>query len=276
MFLLSFLLNKAALVALSLIAVGSVTIYGGIKADEFRQTQIIVQEAKQLSSNGQYQEAVNKLTETDGKWTTSGTTKEVESLKQENKTLIQSSVDYELGKELFDKGKYKDALSVLKKVESRNINYPGARSLIELAEKNLDTPKGEVAGVKTETKVVKAVPEPIPTPTTVPTPEPQVVPQTTNPPVQHTDSYCKNTASLAQMDFQHKGSEKMLTDYPELFSYDEARKKDPQMYSSDPNNQVSYNFWLQLATSLKNTYWNAIKLDSQNYYYQVYNQCLGN
>lgn len=276
MFLLPFLLSKGVLISLSLIVIGSATAYGGVKANDYRQTQIIVQEAKHLSSSGKYQEAINKLAEADNKWSFGGVKKEVEILKEENKTLVQASVDYELGKELFDKDKYKDALDVLKKVDSRNINYPSARSLIELAEKKLETAKGEVAGVNTKARAVKVVPEPTPTPLPLPTAEPQIVPQATNPPVQHSDSYCKNKASLAQLDFQHQGSEKMTKDYPYLFSYDEARKAYPDRYGSDPDNQIAFNLWVQLSTIEKNAYWNAIKLDSQNYYYQIYNQCLGN
>lgn len=273
---LNFVANKIVLTILAAMVVTPTVVYGGYKANDYRQTQIIVQEAKQLSSGGKYQEAISKLTEADNKWSFVGVKKEVEILKEENKSLVQASVDYELGKELFDKDKYKDALEVLKKVDSRNINYPSARSLIELAEKKLETPKGEVAGVNTETKIVKVVPTPTPTATPLPTTEPQVVPQATNPPVQHSDSYCKNKASLAQLDFQHQGSEKMTKDYPYLFSYDEARKAYPDRYGSDPDNQIAFNLWVQLSTIEKNAYWNAIKLDSQNYYYQVYNQCLGN
>lgn len=177
MFLLPFLLNKAVLVALSLIVVGSGMVYGGVKANDYRQTQIIVQEAKQLSSDGKYQDAINKLSETDNKWTTDGGKKEVVNLKEENKTLLQSSSNYALGKELFDKGKYADAEEVLKKVDVRHINYFDSKSLIELAEKKLDTSKGEIAGVNTEAKVVKTALETTPTPTPIiptPTPEPQI------------------------------------------------------------------------------------------------------
>lgn len=200
MFLLPFLLSKGVLISLSLIVMGSATAYGGVKANDYRQTQIIVQEAKHLSSSGKYQEAINKLAEADNKWAFGGTKKEVEGLKEENKTLIQASADYELGKDMFDRGKYKNALDVLKKVDSRNINYPGARSLIELAEKNLDTPKGEVAGIKTEIKATAQGASEIlstPAPTNVPAAVPQVqttqstsysypTPQTQNPAPQPT------------------------------------------------------------------------------------------
>lgn len=177
MFLLPFLLNKAVLISLSLIVVGSGTVFGGIKAGEYRDTQIILQEAKQLSSEGKYQEAIGKLSEADSKWTTDGSKKEVQSLKEENRTLLQSTSEYKLGKELFDKEKYADAIEVLEKVDIKHVNYFDSKSLIELAEKKLVIPKGEVAGVKTEVKITKATPEVLPTPTPIvptPTPEPQV------------------------------------------------------------------------------------------------------
>jgi len=182
MFLLPFLLNKAILISLSLIVVGSATVFGGIKANDYRQTQIIVQEAKKLALEGKYQEAINKLSESNNKWTTDGGKKEVVSLEEENRTLLESSSHYVLGKELFDKEKYADAVEVLKKVDIRHANYFDSKSLIELAEKKIETSKGEVAGVKTEVKTVKVVkvaPEvlPKPTPTPViptPTPEPQI------------------------------------------------------------------------------------------------------
>ncbi len=157
-------------------------VYGGIKANEYRQVQTILQESKQLSSSGKYQEAENKLSEADNKWAFGETKREVEGLKEENKTLIQASVDYELGKELFDKDKYKDALEILKKVDSRNKDYPSARSLIELAEKKLEAPKGQVAGISTqsEVKVKTNIPIETPAPTSSPTLIPSPIPQPTS------------------------------------------------------------------------------------------------
>lgn len=156
MFLLPFLLSKGVLISLSLIVIGSATVYGGVKVNEHRDTQIILQEAKQLSSSGKYQEAINKLAEADHKWAFGETKKEVEGLKEENKTLTQASVNYELGKELFDKGKYKDALEVLKKVDSRNVNYVAAIELIKKSEEaisNLESKnQAKVAGVSTKVK----------------------------------------------------------------------------------------------------------------------------
>lgn len=268
MFLLPFLLNKAVLISLSLIVVGSGTVFGGIKAGEYRDTQIILQEAKQLSSNGKYQEAVTKLVEADGKWTTSGIKKEVEGLKEENKTLLQSSSKYKLGKELFDKEKYADALEVLKKVDIRHANYFDSKSLIELAEKKIETSKGEVAGVKTEVKTVKVVkvaPEVLPTPTPTPiiptpTPEPQ--------PEQHTDSWCKNEAKLAVIKLEDGLNKITHEQSPWLFSYEAYLK---QFYPND----IGYDAWQQFA---KTTYAGmeqyAVR-EAEKLYLQVYQQCLG-
>lgn len=178
MLVASFLFNKFTIIGFSLLIVGSATVYGGIKANDYRQTQIIIQEAKQLSSEGKYKEAINKLSESDDKWTTNRVRKEAENLKEESKTLLESSSDYRLGKELFDKEKYADAVEVLRKVNIRHANYFDSKSLIELAEKKLEKPKGEVAGTKTEVRITKAVTEILPTPTPtpvipIPTPEPQ-------------------------------------------------------------------------------------------------------
>ncbi|RJQ27954.1 hypothetical protein C4577_00375 [Candidatus Parcubacteria bacterium] len=147
---LSVIANRIVVTLLIVMVATPTIIYGGIKANDYRQTQIILQEAKQLSSEGKYQEAINKLNTTENKWSTSGTIEEVRLAIEDNKQLIGSSKNYELGKEIFDKGNYKDALELFKKVDIRNINYPSALSLIGLAEKkSTDTLKGEVAGVIT-------------------------------------------------------------------------------------------------------------------------------
>jgi len=158
-------------------------VYGGIKANEYRQASVLLSESRQLTQQGKYQEAIGKLTDAQSKWSLEGTKKEIDGALEDNKTLVQSSKDYELGKEMFDKDKYKDALEILKKVDSRNINYSNARNLIELAEKKIaDNPKGVVAGVKTEIKktaqgATGVLPSPLPTPspsplTPIPTPQP--------------------------------------------------------------------------------------------------------
>ncbi len=176
MFLLPFILNKAVLIGLSLVVVGSTTVYGGIKASEYRDTQIILQEAKQLSSEGKYQEAIGKLTATGNKWSPNGTKEEIKREIEDNKLLAESSKNYELGKELFDKESYKDALEVLKKVDIRNTDYSSAKSLIELIEKKLEKPKTEAIIVKTEVKkniqdvVEPVMVTPLPTPTIQPIP----------------------------------------------------------------------------------------------------------
>lgn len=177
MFLLPFLLNRVVLIILSSLVIGSVTAYGGIKANDYLHTQMLLQEAKQLSSQGKYQDAISKLITTEDKWSPSGTKEEIKRLTEYNKRLEESSRNYDLGKDLFDKEKYKDALEILKKVDNRNINYSSARSLVELAEKKTtDTSIGEVAGVssKVETKIKSnvSVETPIPSPPT-PTPSPQ-------------------------------------------------------------------------------------------------------
>lgn len=183
MFLLPFLFNKAVLISLALIVVGSTTVYGGIKTVEYRDTQISLQEAKQLSLEGKYQEAINKLNTTENKWSTEGVKKEIKIAIEDNKYLIGSSNNYDLGKEMFDKGNYTDALELLKKIDSRNINYSSALSLIELAEKkSTSTPKGEVAGISSQSEVKVKTPPSIkiptlaPSPTLIPTPTLQPTP----------------------------------------------------------------------------------------------------
>lgn len=141
MFLLPFLLNKAVLISLSLIVVGSTTVYGGIKAVEYRDTQISLQEAKQLSSEGKYQEAINKLSTTKNKWSTSETKREVKQVIEDNKNLIESTKNYQLGKELFDKREFNDSIQALKKVDSRNTNYIASLETIKLAEENIEKAK---------------------------------------------------------------------------------------------------------------------------------------
>lgn len=181
MILLPFLLNKALLISLTLIAVGSATVYGGIKAGEYRDTQIILQEAQQLSTEGKYQEAIIKLNTTENKWGTKGIKEEVKRDIEENKLLIESSKNYELGKELFDKGKYEDAVEILKKVDIRNANYPRARSLIELAEDKIEKSNGRVAGISTQTEVKVKTNTPVETPIPIasPTPVASPIPQPT-------------------------------------------------------------------------------------------------
>lgn len=180
MFLLPFLLNKAVIVGLSLVVIGSATVYGGVKANDYRQTQIVLQEAKQLSSNGKYQEAINKLTEADNKWSSGGVKREIVSLKEENRSLLQSTSEYKLGKELFDKEKYADAVEVLKKIDIKHINYFDSKSLIELAENKMDRFRGEVAGVSAKSKkATQGTPQVLSTPTpsqVTPLPTPQATP----------------------------------------------------------------------------------------------------
>src|SRR3989344_3460272 len=153
MFLLPFLLNKGIVIGLSLIVVGSGTVYGGIKAGEYRDTQIILQEAKQLSSEGKYQEAISKLSTAENKWSTKGVKEEVKHDIEDNKLLIESSKNYVLGKELFDKGRFDDSIQAFKKVSSRNKDYLAALEAIKLAEESIEKARerknNDVLGTKT-------------------------------------------------------------------------------------------------------------------------------
>ncbi len=161
MFLIPFLLNKAVLIGLSLVVVGSTTVYGGIKAGEYRDTQIILQEAQQLSAEGKYQEAIGKLTTAENKWGLSGIKKEVKQAIEDNKNLIDSTKNYQLGKELFDKGEFDDSIQAFKKVDSRNTNFIAALETIKLAEENIENAKerkqNEVLGTNiTKTPVLSS------------------------------------------------------------------------------------------------------------------------
>lgn len=265
MFLGVILGNKIVISILAGVLVIPPIAYGGIKVNEYRQTQIIVQEAKQLSLSGKYQEAINKLAESDSKWSFGGVKKEVEGLKEENKTLIQATVEYELGKELFDKDKYKDALEILKKVDSRNINYPSAISLIELAEKKLEAAKGDVAGVKTEVKkTTQRIIEPSPTP--LPTALPTVTPESQKP--QHTDSYCKNEAKLAVIKLDEELSRITREESPWLFSYEAYLKQFPDA-------EIGSEAWQQFAKKTYYGYKQYAVREGEKLYFKTYNQCLG-
>lgn len=205
MFLLPFLLNKAALIGLSLIVVGSATVYGGIKAGEYRDTQIILQEAKQLSSEGKYEEAIGKLTATENKWGPKGIKEEVKEAIEDNKNLIESAKNYQLGKELFDKKEFEDSIKAFKKVDSRNANYIAALETIKLAEENIEKAKGrkqsEVLGTnitKTPTLPPKATgginsptPSPDPTPVASIASDPLVDCKYTGGSIKMTSSECK-------------------------------------------------------------------------------------
>lgn len=172
--------KKIIIILLLSTVMGSTIVYGGIRANDYRNNHRALQEAKQLSSEGKYQEAIGKLIVVENKWSPESLKKEIKLVIEENKLLAESSENYELGKEVFENDDYSEVLEILQRVDSRDINYLKARSLIELAEIKISKSKGEVAGAKTENKrttqvVSEILPTSTPTPTTViPSPEPQV------------------------------------------------------------------------------------------------------
>ena len=91
MFLLPIIFNKLVLIVISSLVIGSATVYGGAKVNEYRDTQTILQEAKQLSFEGKYQEAIGKLVATENKWSPNSLKEEVKLAKEENKLLAESS-----------------------------------------------------------------------------------------------------------------------------------------------------------------------------------------
>lgn len=252
MFLLSFLLNKVVLIILSSVIVGSATVYGGIKATDYRQTEVLFQEAKQLSSQGKYQDAISRLVATEDKWSPSGTKERVKLAIEDNKRLAGSSMDFDLGKEMFDKGNYKDALEFLKRVDTRNINYSSARSLIELAEKKIiNAPKGEVAGVKAEIKeTVQGSIEVLPTP--ISTTAPTAIPISTTQPTSYSYPSPQTQSSTSQTVYKPP----TISDYSQnfvavIYGFDLANKCYQQAISQITNgDRTGFNVTLDQCRSI--------------------------
>lgn len=143
------LTKKILIIQLVCIILIPLTSIGIVKANGVRQAQQLLSVSKQLTKEGNYQQAINKLKEAESKWSLSGTKKEIEEALIENKILNQSTKNYELGKEAFDKSKFEDAIKLLGKVDRRNINYTASKDLINLAEREISKPKSSVAGVST-------------------------------------------------------------------------------------------------------------------------------
>ncbi|MCJ7636526.1 MAG: hypothetical protein MUO21_03470, partial [Nitrososphaeraceae archaeon] len=89
------------------------------------------------------------------------------------------------------------------------------------------------------------------------------------------DSICKNTATLQRIELEEKMFDVVKKSNPELFSFEEAKKKYPGQYTSQYQNDSYFRpIWASNSRSQLEQINNGIKNESEKAYYQLYNLCL--
>lgn len=240
-------------------------VFGGIRGYDYVQVKGLVSESKQLASAGNYKEANSKLVIAKTKW--SANVRAVQDEIDNNKKLIESNKNFELGRIQYDGENYQKAIDYFNKVIPDDRNYKPTQNYIEiatlkLAEEN-DLEKNVTVTVTstpryTPTKYIEPV-----IPTSAPTFNP------------NKDEICKNTANLQKIELEEKLLDVVKKSNPELFSFEEAKKKYPGQYTSQYQDE-SYmrSMWASNSKIQLDGFYSGIKNESEKAYYQLYNICL--
>ena len=104
----------------ALLVIGGV-VYAAPKAKDYFDVQGAITQAQKLESGGQYQQALNALTATQGKWTTSSTQNNISSLEQKEQKYIGWQNDYNTALTDVATSSYNDAQTLLQGIDS---SYP--------------------------------------------------------------------------------------------------------------------------------------------------------
>lgn len=117
------------IVSIAIISLGS---YGGF---EYYKTSKIIKEAKQLSKDEKYEEAIQKLEFAQHKLIGKLLNRKILTEIEEYKKLLENKKEYYQGLEEFNKGNWEKAKELLSKVSEISPYYQDAKNKIEEAEK---------------------------------------------------------------------------------------------------------------------------------------------
>jgi len=173
---MQFTFKNIVFILTTLVLVTSAGFGTGILLD-YRQAQQLLNESKTLNTTGKYEDALSKLVEADSKWVPESTKKEIEESIAQNKKLVASTKNYELGTDFYIKDKLKESIKFLRRVDNEDINYQKAQEIIELAEEKVkkEIVDQEVAGAMSTTFSTPQVIKEVEPETLIPTiSEPQV------------------------------------------------------------------------------------------------------
>src|SRR3989344_4283949 len=130
---MQFTFKNIVFILTTLVLVTSAGFGTGILLD-YRQAQQLLNESKTLNTTGKYEDALSKLVEADSKWVPESTKKEIEESIAQNKKLVASTKNYELGTDFYIKDKLKESIKFLRRVDNEDINYQKAQEIIKEVE----------------------------------------------------------------------------------------------------------------------------------------------
>jgi len=125
-------------------------VFGAARGHGYLTIRGLKIDAQRLAEQGKYQEALERLSETDGKWTTQAVKNEIQKGKEIYKQLAESASNLAEGRERYYNGDYVGAIEFFKKVIPGDENYSSALKWLAVAEEKLKDDGQEVAGVSTE------------------------------------------------------------------------------------------------------------------------------
>jgi len=152
---------------ITLLIVPSIVL-GASRGHGYLRVREIKLEAERLAAKGEYREAISRLAETEGKWTTDKNRSEIQESGKLYSELAESENYFDQARIFYDEGSYAEAIELFKKVLSADVNYQSAQAWLVLAEKKLaegdDKEQGSVAGVTTQSDTTREFNQIVPSP----------------------------------------------------------------------------------------------------------------
>lgn len=130
-------------------------VFGVSKGHDYLTVRGLKIDAQRLSQQGGYQKAIDRLSETEGKWTTDKDRNEIKENIKHYLGLVKSKSFFDQARIFYNEGSYSEAVELFKKVLSEDVNYQSAQAWLALTEKKLANGEkketgGSVAGVTTQ------------------------------------------------------------------------------------------------------------------------------
>lgn len=125
----------------ALILISSLTAYAAPKAIDYFEVSDLVEEAKNLSEKGEFNQAASVLAKTEGLWTFQDNREDIESLEEEQKRNAQDKKRVEKGLELKEGGdleSLKEARALFNKVNASYPDYQGVKDHLASTQKSIE------------------------------------------------------------------------------------------------------------------------------------------
>lgn len=145
---------RPTLISLITLFIVPSVVFGVTRGHDYLTVRGLKIDAQRLADKGEYQEAIRRLSEVEGQWTTNKIRNENKENIKLYQELVESENYFDQARIFYNEGSYEEAIELFKKVLPADASYKSAQAWLVLAEKKLaeveGKEQGSVAGVNTQ------------------------------------------------------------------------------------------------------------------------------